>query len=65
MRSPPNENASETRKIHMPIFPGVAAPYCASGGQVAGTCPWIAVDVMASLPPGALALRMRLSAEAV
>src|SRR6266511_3783867 len=39
IRSPPNANASDTRKTHIPIFPGVAAPYCASGGQVTGPCP--------------------------
>src|SRR5205814_9815772 len=45
MSRPPNEKASEMRKIHIPIFPGVAVPYCASGGQaaVAWPCSWAAV----------------------
>jgi hypothetical protein len=33
MRRPPKEKASEMRKIHIPIFPGVAMPYWASGGH--------------------------------
>src|SRR5919198_5916036 len=37
-RSPANEKASETRKIHIPIFPGVAIPYCASAGQMTAAC---------------------------
>src|SRR5205823_3529019 len=39
MSRPPNEKASEMRKIHIPIFPGVAVPYWASGGQAAVACP--------------------------
>ena len=38
MSRPPKENASDTRKIHIPIFPGVATPYWASGGHETGTC---------------------------
>src|SRR5438067_5889377 len=39
MSRPPKEKASEMRKIHIPIFPGVAVPYWASGGHAAVACP--------------------------
>ena len=39
MSRPPKEKASDTRKIHIPILPGVAAPYWASGGHETGAWP--------------------------
>jgi hypothetical protein len=55
MSRPPKENASDTRKIHMPIFPGVAAPYWASGGQTTGACAEVTLInwPKVNLPPAA------------
>src|SRR6266850_7032049 len=39
MSSAPKEKASESRKIHIPIFPGVALPYWASGGHATAGWP--------------------------
>src|SRR6267142_3961777 len=39
MSRAPKEKASESRKIHIPIFPGVALPYWASGGQATAGWP--------------------------
>ena len=39
MSRAPKEKASESRKIHIPIFPGVALPYWSSGGQATAGWP--------------------------
>src|SRR5438093_9359635 len=39
MSSPAKERASDKRKIHIPILPGVAEPYCSSGGQTTAAWP--------------------------
>src|SRR5207248_9826110 len=58
MRRPPKEKASEMRKIHIPIFPGVAVPYWASGGHA--TVGWPCSEATALLKlhlPGELPRR--------
>src|SRR6266403_900786 len=53
MSRAPKEKASESRKIHIPIFPGVALPYWASGGQATAgwPCSEATVVLKRHLPP--------------
>src|SRR5467141_2569077 len=46
MSRAPKEKASESRKIHIPIFPGVALPYWASGGHATAGWPCSEVTVV-------------------
>src|ERR1700682_2295611 len=52
MSRAPKDKASESRKIHIPIFPGVAVPYWASGGHAAAgwPCSWATVVLKPRLP---------------
>src|SRR6267378_3124758 len=61
MSSAPKEKASESRKIHIPIFPGVALPYWASGGHATAgwRCSEAAVVLKRHLLPRARRLPRR------
>src|SRR6267143_840801 len=58
MSSAPKEKASESRKIHIPIFPGVALPYWASGGHA--TAGWRCSEAAVVLKRHLLPLAPRL-----